>query len=102
MLFFLSRICRPPRSPLFPYTTLFRSPRGYHIEVWGGTGMPEFGFMGGIQNYPGGGGYGKQLKADYRRYYGAYVGFSGRGEMRSEEHTSELQSHSGSRMPSSA
>ena len=56
-------------------------PRGYHIEVWGGTGMPEFGFMGGIQNYPGGGGYGKQLKADYRRYYGAYVGFSGRGEM---------------------
>ena len=28
-----------------------------------------------------GGGYGKQLKADYRRYYGASVGFDGRGEM---------------------
>ena len=37
--------------------------------------------MGGIHNYPGGGGYGKQLKDDYRRYYGATIGFSGRGEM---------------------
>ncbi|MEX2157766.1 MAG: GMC family oxidoreductase [Gemmatimonadales bacterium] len=56
-------------------------PRGYHIEVWGGAGMPGYGFMGGIHRYPPGGGYGKQLKQDYRRYYGAYVGFSGRGEM---------------------
>jgi choline dehydrogenase-like flavoprotein len=56
-------------------------PRGYHIEVWGGAGMPEYGFMGGFHRYPPGGGYGKQLKQDYRRYYGAYVGFSGRGEM---------------------
>src|SRR2546428_667813 len=56
-------------------------PRGYHIEVWGGADMPEAGFMGGIHRYPPGGGYGKQLKQDYRRYYGAYVGFSGRGEM---------------------
>jgi choline dehydrogenase-like flavoprotein len=56
-------------------------PRGYHIEVWGGLGMPSYGFMGGIQRYPSGGGYGKSLKGDYRRYYGATVGFSGRGEM---------------------
>src|SRR5881394_3406473 len=56
-------------------------PRGYHIEVWGGTGMPSYGFMGGIERLAPGGGYGKQLKQDYRRYYGAYVGFSGRGEM---------------------
>jgi choline dehydrogenase-like flavoprotein len=55
-------------------------PRGYHIEVWGGTGVPSYGFMGGIHHYPSGGGYGKQLKDDYRRYYGATVGFSGRGE----------------------
>jgi choline dehydrogenase-like flavoprotein len=55
-------------------------PRGYHIEVWGGRGMPSYGFGGGIQNLPPGGGYGKQLKDDYRRYYGAMVGFSGRGE----------------------
>jgi choline dehydrogenase-like flavoprotein len=56
-------------------------PRGYHVEVWGGRGMPGYGFMGGIHNYPNGGGYGRQLKEDYRRYYGGVVGFSGRGEM---------------------
>jgi choline dehydrogenase-like flavoprotein len=56
-------------------------PRGYHIEIWGGLGEPSYGFMGGIQNYPGGGGYGASLKADYRKYYGATIGFSGRGEM---------------------
>jgi choline dehydrogenase-like flavoprotein len=56
-------------------------PRGYHIEVWGGLGQPGYGFMGGIHRYPSGGGYGAQLKNDYRRYYGATVGFSGRGEM---------------------
>ena len=56
-------------------------PRGYHIEVWGGRGVPSYGFMGGIQRYPGGGGYGQALKEMYRRDYGAVVGFSGRGEM---------------------
>jgi choline dehydrogenase-like flavoprotein len=56
-------------------------PRGYHIEVWGGRGVPSNGFMGGIQRYPGGGGYGKALKADYRHYYGTTIGFDGRGEM---------------------
>ena len=62
--------------------------RGYHIEVWGGRGQPGYGVMGGIHKLPGGpggalqgGGYGAALKADYRRYYGAVVGFSGRGEM---------------------
>jgi len=56
-------------------------PRGYHIEVWGGLSAPGAGFMGGIHRYAPGGGYGKQLKDDYRRYYGATIGFSGRGEM---------------------
>ena len=37
--------------------------------------------MGGIERYPGGGGWGAKLKNDYRRYYGTTVGFSGRGEM---------------------
>ncbi|MFT4603546.1 MAG: choline dehydrogenase-like flavoprotein [Rhodothermales bacterium] len=74
--------------------------RGYHIEVWGGRGMPGYGFGGGIHrmngthnaegivNSRGGGGYGAQLKADYRYHYGATVGFSGRGEMiaRRENH----------------
>jgi choline dehydrogenase-like flavoprotein len=56
-------------------------PRGYHIEIWGGMGMPGYGFMGGIQNYPSGGGYGTSLKSDYRKYWGSTIGFSGRGEM---------------------
>ena len=56
-------------------------PRGYHIEVYGGRGEPGSGFMGGIQRYPGGGGYGKELKQTYRKYYGTTIGFSGRGEM---------------------
>ncbi len=56
-------------------------PRGYHIEPWGGRLMPSFGVMSGIERYPSGGGWGRTLKEDYRRYYGAVVGFSGRGEM---------------------
>ncbi|HET8771861.1 MAG TPA: GMC family oxidoreductase [Gemmatimonadaceae bacterium] len=56
-------------------------PRGYHIEVWGGLGVPSYGFMGNIHNYPEGGGYGAGLKQQYRKYWGATVGFSGRGEM---------------------
>jgi choline dehydrogenase-like flavoprotein len=55
-------------------------PRGYHIEVWGGLSQPSYGFMGGIHRYPGAGGYGAKLKGDYRRFYGATIGFSGRGE----------------------
>ena len=57
-------------------------PRGYHIELGGGKrSAPGFGFMGGIQRFNGVGGYGKSLKDDYRRYYGATVNFAGRGEM---------------------
>ncbi len=56
-------------------------PRGYHIEVWGGRGMPGYGALGGIHRYPAGGGYGKALKDDYRRIWGSTIGFSGRGEM---------------------
>jgi choline dehydrogenase-like flavoprotein len=78
-------------------------PRGYHIEFGGGRRMPSYGFMGGIHNYNNpnpshntggtydaqkkidpanltGGGYGKQLKEDYRKFYGATIGFAGRGE----------------------
>jgi choline dehydrogenase-like flavoprotein len=65
-------------------------PRGYHIELGGGRRMPGFGVLGNIQRYAGadasgqriqGGGYGNRLKDDYRRFYGATVGFAGRGEM---------------------
>jgi choline dehydrogenase-like flavoprotein len=65
-------------------------PRGYHIEIGGGRRMPYAGFGGGIHQFTGVdgsgrplsfGGYGRQLKNDYRRLYGATVGFAGRGEM---------------------
>jgi choline dehydrogenase-like flavoprotein len=66
-------------------------PRGYHIEYWGGMGMPGYGFAFGIQGmngkYPArngvkkeAGGYGASLKDDYRYFYGAGIGMSGRGE----------------------
>jgi choline dehydrogenase-like flavoprotein len=55
-------------------------PRGYHFEIWGGKGMPSYGFGRDFHRLNGGG-YGEQLKADYRRYYGSIVGISGRGEM---------------------
>jgi choline dehydrogenase-like flavoprotein len=66
-------------------------PRGYHIEYWGGMGMPGYGFGFGMQGmngkYPArngvkkeAGGYGASLKDDYRYFYGAGIGMSGRGE----------------------
>jgi len=65
-------------------------PRGYHIEIGGGRRMPGAGFLGNIHNFTGVeasgtpiafGGYGKDLKRDYRRVYGSTVSFAGRGEM---------------------
>ena len=65
-------------------------PRGYHIEYWGGMDMPSYGFGWGIEGSNGNykvngkqkeaGGYGASLKEDYRYFYGAGVGMSGRGE----------------------
>ncbi len=55
-------------------------PRGYHFEFGGGRDMPGYGFMGGIHR-ANGGGYGKKLKDDYRRYYGSFLSFAARGEM---------------------
>ena len=60
-------------------------PRGYHIEVWGGLGMPSYGF-GFNHNYLNEylglpvGGYGTKIREEVRQYYGAVVGMSGRGE----------------------
>jgi choline dehydrogenase-like flavoprotein len=56
-------------------------PRGYHIELNGGRRPPSFGIMAGIERFNGFGGYGKQLKNDYRRFYGSTVSFDARGEM---------------------
>src|SRR2546428_2214311 len=82
-------IRRPPRSTLFPYTTLFRSPRRGRRSR-GGAARPR---VGGV--------------VDAHELVGADVGVAlGRAEpavaeellddpeVRSEEHTSELQSRS--------
>ncbi len=60
-------------------------PRGYHIEVWGGMGMPSYGFgfgASGMNKFIGEqvGGYGNKLRDDAKRFYGAIMGISGRGE----------------------
>jgi len=59
--------------------------RGYHIEVWGGLGMPSYGFgfnPNDLNRFFGErvGGYGDHLRKDIRKYYGSMVGMSGRGE----------------------
>jgi choline dehydrogenase-like flavoprotein len=54
-------------------------PRGYHIEVGGGYGMPGIGSFAGIVNRAEG--YGIPMKQAIRADYGTSVGLSGRGEM---------------------
>jgi len=65
--------------------------RGYHIEYWGGMGMPSYGTGFGMDtmrkyikdefgNVGTNGGYGLGLKKDIRSYFGSMVGMSGRGE----------------------
>src|SRR5438132_4952849 len=65
--FFFSSIRRPPRSTLFPYTTLFRSPGGRSVST-------------------------ALRRSRNRRWEKARS--SSWDRKRSEEHTSELQSHS--------
>lgn len=66
-------------------------PRGYHIEYGGGMRMPGYGFGFGMESINGqypyangetlpAGGYGKRLKEDARRFFGATIGMAGRGE----------------------
>src|SRR5260370_24733226 len=69
-------IRRPPRSTLFPYTTLFRS----H-----GSQQPEVDRLGSVGRH--GGSDGAELDHVLPRRERR------RQEVRSEEHTSELQSH---------
>src|SRR5438270_9785282 len=73
-------IRRPPRSTLFPYTTLFRSRHGERAAAAVGPS---------VHDHHGG----RQLRACVVR--AAVVGRPLRdGRVRSEEHTSELQSQS--------
>src|SRR2546428_9267045 len=70
IFFFFLMIRRPPRSTLFPYTTLFRSPLVGMTRVWARL------FLGHDITRP------------------APVEAAARLAVRSEEHTSELQSRS--------
>src|SRR5947207_9258039 len=78
-LFFFLMIRRPPRSTLFPYTTLFRSPQ---CQVWVAADQHRLqcggdeGILQVLRQQPQPQRHGPAL------------------ELRSEEHTSELQSHS--------
>src|SRR2546429_1639441 len=77
MLFFFLMIRRPPRSTLFPYTTLFRSPsEQFHADV--GRGFQNSSFPRAHQARIVAG------SLEERKNIGSIK--------RSEEHTSELQS----------
>src|SRR3712207_7831941 len=68
-------IRRPPRSTLFPYTTLFRS----------GVGVGDLGLLAVAE--------GHHVGRAVGRAAGQVLGHRhGGGDLRSEEHTSELQS----------
>src|SRR5260370_29628585 len=82
-------IRRPPRSTLFPYTTLFRSPVPQRLGpgrpeapiAWSWRGRPELGARHGLDLT----GHPEVGKSGARQLIPARA--------RSEEHTSELQSH---------
>src|SRR2546430_5138203 len=78
-------IRRPPRSTLFPYTTLFRSCACLPVDGQR-TGR-------GSGNVAGPGVVPEHVQCDVARL-GAQQPHTGRRTLRSEEHTSELQSQS--------
>jgi choline dehydrogenase-like flavoprotein len=55
-------------------------PRGYHVEFMTGRQMPSVNVTTGL-DWLTGGSLGRQLREDARRYYGSFIGFTGRGEM---------------------
>src|SRR2546430_10707874 len=80
-------IRRPPRSTLFPYTTLFRSARDPALVVLSGTGAPAPPGHDGLPVSP----------CRIEAYVPERIRLecdSLAGGYRSEEHTSELQSQS--------
>src|SRR3712207_6865578 len=88
MCFFFLMIRRPPRSTLFPYTTLFRS-TDYTVEIEPGIADPygnqiSDGRSVSFRTAP--------LPPSVQMVTPGYVGTYNAAEPRSEEHTSELQS----------
>ncbi len=60
-------------------------PRGYHVELGGGFGMPGIGSFHGEGNQHQG--YGQGLKDTIHQNYGASISLAGRGEMIPNEHS---------------
>src|SRR5258705_9185972 len=84
-------IRRPPRSTLFPYTTLFRSLIELAAKYRLPTVYPNSGHVarGGLISY------GPSVIGEYRRaadYVDRILRGAKPADLRSEEHTSELQS----------
>src|SRR5256885_10753123 len=78
-------IRRPPRSTLFPYTTLFRS-----VTVLGTTRDPKWlEFLGALRD---GNVYARGQGEAAEVVIGGAKSTKGDQDVRSEEHTSELQS----------
>ncbi|MBT8299429.1 MAG: GMC family oxidoreductase, partial [Maribacter sp.] len=72
-------------SPWWGDNSKLDFPRGYHIEIWGGMGMPNYGFGHSPNEFNKFfgmkvGGYGDSLRDDVKKYYGSVIGFGGRGE----------------------
>src|SRR3712207_8278183 len=80
VFFFFLMIRRPPRSTLFPYTTLFRSRRWVDVKS---TDINQY-----VKEITGGDFSAK----DFRTWSGTVLAAVGLAVARSEEHTSELQS----------
>src|SRR5437588_3270756 len=75
-------IRRPPRSTLFPYTTLFRSPAARRDPPGPGPDHRRHGGRGGL------------LRPVVPAFERDHAAADAPVRLRSEEHTSELQSHS--------
>src|SRR3989440_3434288 len=91
VFFFFLMIRRPPRSTLFPYTTLFRSGRARDVRVPDGQLAGEARTQEAAQHGRERRGGGDGPRADHLR---RAAGVAGAAVARSEEHTSELQSRS--------
>src|SRR5699024_11543806 len=86
-LFFFSRSRRPPTSPLFPYTTLFRSPDSFAATIASRPTKDSFDFVAARTPRP------ASTGVTSRESSLPYSGMpASKRSVRSEEHTSELQS----------
>src|SRR3712207_7899344 len=83
-------IRRPPRSTLFPYTTLFRSPKGPRTK--NGKGRPLKSSQKITEALRSHRAHQDERRKGWSALCGRTTGSCSRPQQRSEEHTSELQS----------